>query len=138
MLLFIGVWFRGRESVRDVSIHLMLLFIGCTRQFHETNDGVSIHLMLLFIRFKEDGEPMFTRFNTSHVTLYRKISKNLDSIEEPFQYISCYSLSRCRIHLRGVFNVSIHLMLLFIVGSDSFQIKVTRFQYISCYSLSKH
>ena len=75
-----------------------------------------------------------------------------------FQYISCYSLSKCpdskcysinvSIHLMLLFislrpyrpsgrrRVSIHLMLLFINHQKARICHLIKFQYISCYSLS--
>ena len=58
--------------------------------------------------------PVYTRFNTSHVTLYR-LMQNSYQATSPFQYISCYSLSGVRIgHIQDTMDFSIHLMLLFI------------------------
>ena len=53
-------------------------------------------------------------FNTSHVTLYR-----------------CKGPRKCPGSL-----VSIHLMLLFIIGGNNIDLLISSFQYISCYSLS--
>ena len=97
------------------------------------------------------------RFNTSHVTLYRD-RKHKRKACTPFQYISCYSLSRSSsastktspvsIHLMLLFiwkrhgdknetrDVSIHLMLLFILTELWLGFLTVSFQYISCYSLS--
>ena len=55
---------------------------------------------------------------------------------EKFQYISCYSLSKCPDSKCYSINVSIHLMLLFISNQCSESIRASTFQYISCYSLS--
>ena len=76
------------------------------------------------------------RFNTSHVTLY-PYKRRVRCKQNPFQYISCYSLSRdCSCNCITLI-VSIHLMLLFIIVL-LFKVKFsTSFQYISCYSLSR-
>ena len=53
-------------------------------------------------------------FNTSHVVIYRE--KELERLRnEEFQYISCCYLSPCQPVRKGWKNVSIHLMLLFIL-----------------------
>ena len=70
--------------------------------------------MLLFITFEQDLDRIYTRFNTSHVTLYR-FGFVQGKYILLFQYISCYSLS-------GIYQ-----------GDDG---KYYMFQYISCYSLS--
>ena len=129
-----GVWiaFSGATLV---SIHLMLLFIYIlaikytritrfntshvtlyphggrnTRNFIQ----VSIHLMLLFIVKGNSKYQKYDRFNTSHVTLYPTLFAS-PSMENMFQYISCYSLSQlCH------------------ASADI----IRWFQYISCYSLS--
>ena len=49
--------------------------------------------MLLFITKQYGENPMETRFNTSHVTLYRYL-EFVQKVQEAFQYISCYSLSQ--------------------------------------------
>ena len=58
------------------------------------SNTVSIHLMLLFILETVRDHPEYSRFNTSHVTLYR-------------EEVVWYGTENC---------VSIHLMLLFIVS----------------------
>ena len=100
------------------------------------SNTVSIHLMLLFILETVRDHPEYSRFNTSHVTLYR-------------EEVVWYGTENC---------VSIHLMLLFIVLAKPKQYAawrsfntshvtlyltahepdypILKFQYISCYSLS--
>ena len=74
-------------------------------------------------------------FNTSHVTVYLdKIRKAVNT--DRFQYISCYCLSRANRNECKVFEISIHLMLLFIHHRWSYLIHWIQFQYISCYCLS--
>ena len=114
MLLFIRFqrWFTCPGIV---SIHLMLLFICRTRRTWNISRSVSIHLILLFIEETGSAE------------------KKL----QPFQYISCYSLSSMGYPLVLVaLWVSIHLMLLFIDQQQDDSIPYCAFQYISCYSLS--
>ena len=73
--------------------------------------------MLLFI---ENGtltpSDVEIRFNTSHVTLYRKIFLESSVSSVLFQYISCYSLS---------------------LKTPRYRYYIYSFQYISCYSLSR-
>ena len=115
--------------------------------------------MLLFILFLLFGcIPVLTRFNTSHVTLYRRFSvwranAKIVSIHHmllfivlvvqiilqwpEFQYITCYSLSlpvlRHPVRPAG-FNTS-HVTLY--LSSDARHRKsLLEFQYITCYSLS--
>ena len=97
-----------------VSIHLMLLFIrsfakksGISQKFQYIS---CYSLSMIFQGITEDRK----RFNTSHVTLYRK--KTICAI--------CVDL------------VSIHLMLLFIKTEVCCALPALPFQYISCYSLS--
>ena len=157
MLLFI-VWANGTEkNVGKISIHLMLLFIpsrlypiAVTSYFNTSHVTVylpqnlhtlfhlriSIHLMLLFIRVTTGFNgfnrvfqyiscyclsllavvkvPRFRHFNTSHVTVYHSQ----------------------RILVHYVLQISIHLMLLFILFIRYILRFVHQFQYISCYCLS--
>ena len=102
---------------RYVSIHLMLLFIEIMEHRETAKNCVSIHLMLLFIWYRMQGHlfpnsrfntshvtlyrlsdcqnnQLHIRFNTSHVTLYRIRTWLINRSGISFQYISCYSLSR--------------------------------------------
>ena len=79
------------------------------------NNHISfIHLMLLFICNAPTLHCKSQDFNTSHVTLYHGAS--------------CTNLTDG--------EVSIHLMLLFIIPGRVEEGKKDMFQYISCYSLS--
>ena len=114
----------------------MLLFICRTRRTWNISRSVSIHLILLFIEETGSAE------------------KKL----QPFQYISCYSLSinskmtvyliarfntshvtlyqykACKLHIRPErFNTS-HVTLY--LEGEIIEEKPLTFQYISCYSLS--
>ena len=122
-------------DIVSVSIHLMLLFISHQCHIVTLSYLVSIHLMLLFISKTQILESCNVGFNTSHVTLYQLIL-GTDNYEILFQYISCYSLSAQQNKSTCNFDVSIHLMLLFICSVSSGSISSTSFQYISCYSLS--
>ena len=118
---------------------------------------VSIHLMLLFIGEHFNGQDVTITFQ--YISCYSLSPGCLEHHQHPwmFQYISCYSLSHSVPEIRNSSNVSIHLMLLFIVketviqyAGNSFNTShVTLylafltflsyqlpFQYISCYSLS--
>ena len=53
-----------------------------------------------------------------------------------FQYISCYCLSKCLTRPLIFMLISIHLMLLFILGERCKKGSRVEFQYISCYCLS--
>ena len=70
--------------------------------------------MLLFI-IKADGDATRAlNFNTSHVTVYQLVRASV--LEELiFQYISCYCLSVLLTLIKTAMQISIHLMLLFIV-----------------------
>ena len=96
----------------------MLLFIsGCRCKLLE-GILVSIHLMLLFISGGLKWVFLVMGFNTSHVTLYQGRSRKRGK-EIPFQYISCYSLSRPCGVVVSKYGVSIHLMLLFIKSAQT-------------------
>ena len=114
--------------------------------------------MLLFIRVIFNSCRWCKRFNTSHVTLY------LHPLRHSLHYSSSFNTShvtlylqtfpylpnflQVSIHLMLLFilllsqicniphPVSIHLMLLFIRRSFCILLRVLMFQYISCYSLS--
>ena len=121
-----------------VSIHLMLLFISqrqpdrrlqwCFNTSHVTLYRQRTGLWIIWN----------VSFNTSHVTLYhiKTAKQNLwnsvsihlmllfirnaqswSEIKQRFQYISCYSLSKCIRLYESLFLVSIHLMLLFICAA---------------------
>ena len=98
-----------------VSIHLMLLFIMRGGGPLWTFSVVSIHLMLLFIKFTVKEKNYAESFNTSHVTLYRRIrSMNLQRMPVSIHLMLLFI---CRFPLRRTDTeiVSIHLMLLFII-----------------------
>ena len=136
MLLFITDETVWRICFCGVSIHLMLLFILMRSGSSSGAAIVSIHLMLLFIRTFSLWCYPSVRFNTSHVTLYRRKHLSNTLQEDLFQYISCYSLSgiipiipctnpgfntsHVTLYLWRILEnpydlwVSIHLMLLFI------------------------
>ena len=101
-------------GIRKVSIHLMLLFIGLLQSNSEPHSPFQyISCYSLSVTVNTYGAKD-VRFNTSHVTLYRK---TLQSPQDPFcrfQYISCYSLSWSITDNKRLKRVSIHLMLLFI------------------------
>ena len=100
------------------------------------SNTVSIHLMLLFILETVRDHPEYSRFNTSHVTLYH-IHKDLN-----IGNLCCFNTSHVTLYRTPCFKVqhiilvSIHLMLLFIYGDGEFYVNTIQFQYISCYSLS--
>ena len=122
--------------------------------FHHFNTShVTVYPVKLKYKYEEQQY-----FNTSHVTVYLK---PVDVIKEgayPFQYISCYGLSKRWCINLLIRNISIHLMLRFITSSNAYHIaekvisihlmlrfisdKVLfclfscQFQYISCYGLS--
>ena len=125
-------WFRG------VSIHLMLLFIIPSHSISLSSSMFQYiscyslselppHLWRVLVPFQyiscyslSRGTLKWAkrnkRFNTSHVTLYRRKHLSNTLQEDLFQYISCYSLSL----------------------STPPEVKQRMsFQYISCYSLSK-
>ena len=104
----------GTDRRKQVSIHLMLLFIDGTLIGHHTITLFQyISCYSLSVKAVQTF-PVYTRFNTSHVTLYR-LMQNSYQATSPFQYISCYSLSGVRIgHIQDTMDFSIHLMLLFI------------------------
>ncbi len=70
--------------------------------------------MLLFIYAYFQGKPRIVNFNTSHVTVYPGRTQNVRHLNE----------------------ISIHLMLLFIVKVAGHKDDPLKFQYISCYCLS--
>ena len=74
-------------------------------------------------------------FNTSHVTVYPFASVSA-AIQPVFQYISCYCLSFCGKLFWKIYDISIHLMLLFIECRNCAYMRDLGFQYISCYCLS--
>ena len=109
------IWESSCNRNTNVSIHLMLLFISA-HQRQSLKLRVSIHLMLLFIHMSTYNGKSLECFNTSHVTLYRRLRVEY-SYDNKFQYISCYSLSRLADSMIYVSDVSIHLMLLFIMDA---------------------
>ena len=117
---------KSRSSV-VVSIHLMLLFIPVLPCQLARRTRVSIHLMLLFIRIILFG--FWQSLTFQYISCY-SLSRN----RYPgtcyccgFQYISCYSLSNHSFCTVCLITVSIHLMLLFIVGLSALGISVTCF-----------
>ena len=157
MLLFISYGNGAGIKRKGVSIHLMLLFIIADRRLCRLVLLVSIHLMLLFInttvatwRYTE------VSFNTSHVVIYPKTLDVFFDVlgfqyisccylswmgyaegrKRLFQYISCCYLSEKHLQAWVEGQVSIHLMLLFILVRCCCLSEQCRFQYISCCYLS--
>ena len=107
---------KHRKTERKyVSIHLMLLFITDLREKQRKRIFVSIHLMLLFIGLRIRNASLHL-VSIHLMLLFIKDGGDMGKGMEPFQYISCYSLSVKR-HKLAWFR--------------------SMFQYISCYSLSK-
>ena len=80
-------------GIRKVSIHLMLLFIGLLQSNSEPHSPFQyISCYSLSVTGNTYGAKD-VRFNTSHVTLYRKTIQYPQYPFCRFQYISCYSLS---------------------------------------------
>ena len=81
-------------GIRKVSIHLMLLFIGLLQSNSEPHSPFQyISCYSLSVTGNTYGAKD-VRFNTSHVTLYRKTIQYPQYPFCRFQYISCYSLSK--------------------------------------------
>ena len=111
-----------------VSIHLMLLFIYplsfrlFKSKMFQYISCYSLSQQLLRQIFREDC------FNTSHVTLYRKIRFMVCSTKNRFNTSHVTLYRRQRRETGGCNKVSIHLMLLFI---GFFQINLLSFLLVS-------
>ena len=115
MLLFI-FFSTSLANVLAVSIHLMLLFIIPSHSISLSSSMFQYISCYSLSRGTLKWAKRNKRFNTSHVTLYRRKHLSNTLQEDLFQYISCYSLSL----------------------STPPEVKQRMsFQYISCYSLSK-
>ena len=158
MLLFIDFWAIKSRKRHSVSIHLMLLFIALPPFRCREAIPVSIHLMLLFIGNTPKDTINLKSFNTSHVTLYLPGLQTKNGYYPCFNtshvtlYLSCstirsffslsFNTSHVTLYLTDVheksirMDVSIHLMLLFILRQGGLFMDYKKFQYISCYSLS--
>ena len=156
MLLFIVFLLPRTPQLWSVSIHHMLLFI---------KSPLFIALIVCLFQYitcyslsdcRGSDCCNCCRFNTSHVTLYRMaaglialincvsihhmllfiIVHHVIDTSEPFQYITCYSLSGkgddwCQVLFR--FNTS-HVTLYLVDRAEMSGLH--KFQYITCYSLS--
>ena len=129
----LGSQSEGKKEKSFNTSHVTLYLL--TGEEYIFPDRVSIHLMLLFIMSSMVIDATSASFNTSHVTLYQ-IRSSLLIFVAGFQYISCYSLSPPGLPDNSNDEVSIHLMLLFIVIMTPPPNLLVSFQYISCYSLS--
>ena len=120
--------------------------------------SVSIHLMLQFILLQSMCKMMFMCFNTSHVVVYRQFmcsgliqSRSFNTshvVVYPRKQRMILDMLQVSIHLMLQFilflllffyvssRVSIHLMLQFIEADLSPSSSALEFQYISCCSLS--
>ena len=108
------IWESSCNRNTNVSIHLMLLFIGLLQSNSEPHSPFQyISCYSLSVTGNTYGAKD-VRFNTSHVTLYRKTIQYPQYPFCRFQYISCYSLSWSITDNKRLKRVSIHLMLLFI------------------------
>ena len=101
-------------GIRKVSIHLMLLFIGLLQSNSEPHSPFQYISCYSSSVTGNTYGAKDVRFNTSHVTLYRKTIQYPQYPFCRFQYISCYSLSWSITDNKRLKRVSIHLMLLFI------------------------
>ena len=129
----------GRRAVlHDISIHLMLLFIllhllifSHLSDFNTSHVtvylvGIDSNFFLVTFQYiscyclskeREAGRWRLPHFNTSHVTVYLVVQVPYSRIIS-FQYISCYCLSGSSVDPESKSGISIHLMLLFISGSN--------------------
>ena len=125
-------------GIRKVSIHLMLLFIGLLQSNSEPHSPFQyISCYSLSVTGNTYGAKD-VRFNTSHVTLYRKTIQYPQYPFCRFQYISCYSLSFAAGFFGSISN-SFQYISCYSLSSFTKRFNCCRlwFQYISCYSLSK-
>ena len=122
--------------LNSISIHLMLLFIVlflCIKKIwiNFNTSHVTVYrkeltpkqkafwfqyiscYCLSLLQLLLPNSPL--NFNTSHVTVYPFASVSA-AIQPVFQYISCYCLSFCGKLFWKIYDISIHLMLLFIKG----------------------
>ena len=135
----------------------MLLFIDAVHVTMLPRSRFNTSHVTLYPLYADGNDAVLESFNTSHVTLYHSGPQPDRSCAE-FQYISCYSLSATPLQAHEPqerFNtshvtlyhhteenstyrqqVSIHLMLLFILVTEIVNKLSEAFQYISCYSLS--
>ena len=116
----------------------MLLFIRFPEMIYLPRDSFNTSYVTLYLQNKTHLEHQSFSFNTiSYYSLSKKLEAQKKKLQ-PFQYISCYSLSSMGYPLVLVaLWVSIHLMLLFIDQQQDDSIPYCAFQYISCYSLSE-
>ena len=115
----------------------MLLFITYAACRFYIFKKVSIHHMLLFIAFLLHTSYWCTRFNTSHVTLYRPESCRKQHHSRVSIHHMLLFIRNWKRKSRTGSSVSIHHMLLFIVAEDMSVNAYLGFQYITCYSLSE-
>ena len=135
MLLFICGWFQECCKWSRISIHLMLLFIPPHNKWLPENAWFQYISCYCLSRTQQTNWKLCLNFNTSHVTVYPSH----------------------KLFITSYFQISIHLMLLFISiitpSSSSFidfntshvtvylqvakaEYEYEAFQYISCYCLS--
>ena len=136
MLLFIVLLVDSLPCPDHISIHLMLLFISDHPFQNNILFRISIHLMLLFISglLLNKWCNFLFQYISCYCLSYCPSRRSLIFYE--FQYISCYCLSFCFYFPVHFQNISIHLMLLFILLVPTPTYNVPSFQYISCYCLS--
>ena len=136
----------------------MLLFIPSATAVAVVRARFNTSHVTLYLYQFHSLKKLLLCFNTSHVTLYLLTKCEIRTFLNKFQYISCYSLSWYKTvyypetitfqyiscyslsprknSLSMGLVVSIHLMLLFIIGGNNIDLLISSFQYISCYSLS--
>ena len=157
MLRFIKKLCKFYSVTFTISIHLMLRFI-LSRTSVAGNVSSFQYISCYGLSKKFSGIRRKRRdFNTSHVTVYLQPGVKID-YKTGFQYISCYGLSSpfasifaqiCYFNTSHVTvyrtvqvlrsdgtDISIHLMLRFILPLFHMILFVLQFQYISCYGLS--
>ena len=105
----------GTDRRKQVSIHLMLLFIDGTLIGHHTITLFQyISCYSLSVKAVQTF-PVYTRFNTSHVTLYRFCRSDSNHRNPVSIHLMLLFISISPALLSQHFDVSIHLMLLFII-----------------------
>ena len=119
-----------------ISIHLMLLFIGFA--LYESGNTMVFQYISCYCLslYQHSWMCLHQDFNTSHVTVYQGYHKAGKEVWDISIHLMLLFITPGQASAIRLIYISIHLMLLFINNETAQVAQEILFQYISCYCLS--
>ena len=136
MLLFITTSYLYITLQIIISIHLMLLFIGFA--LYESGNTMVFQYISCYCLslYQHSWMCLHQDFNTSHVTVYQGYHKAGKEVWDISIHLMLLFITPGQASAIRLIYISIHLMLLFINNETAQVAQEILFQYISCYCLS--